>query len=232
MNHYSNHVILVIAAHPDDEILGCGGAVARLASEGSEIHILIMAEGLTSRDDQRNRNARSEELQELSQTAQIAGKIIGAASVQLLDFPDNRMDSVDRLDVIKQIEKKIDQIKPSTIFTHFPGDLNIDHRVISDAVVTACRPYPGQSVKQILFFEVPSSTEWQISANSFMPNYFISLSNHDLDKKTQALEIYKNEMREYPHSRSIEAVRSLSKWRGASVGHEYAEAFMLGRMIN
>lgn len=233
MKKIFNETVLTIAAHPDDEILGCGATMARLVEEGHEVHVLIVAEGLTSRDNERSRDIKETELSELARNAHQANEILGVKSLELLDFPDNRMDSIDTLDVIKVVERKISEIKPSIIFTHFVNDLNIDHRVTSDAVVTACRPYPGQLVKEIYFFEVPSSTEWQVSLNNnyFFPNVFFPLSKAQLDKKKQALSAYETEMRDFPHSRSVEAVEALAKWRGASCGHTWAEGFALGRKI-
>ena len=142
------------------------------------------------------------------------------------------MDSVDRLEVTKFIESLIDKIQPETIYTHHSGDMNIDHRVIHDAVLTASRPQPQCRVKNILFFEVPSSTQWNPagSAPYFTPNWFEDISE-TLDIKLKALEEYKSEMRAWPHSRSAEAVQHLAKWRGASIGKDAAEAFMLGRAI-
>ncbi|EMO42986.1 N-acetylglucosaminylphosphatidylinositol deacetylase [Leptospira noguchii str. Hook] len=208
--------------------------MARLVREGNRVHVLILAEGLTSRDDKRDRAAKLKELSSLAKTAQRAGQEIGVKSVDLLAFPDNRMDSIDRLDVIKVVERKIEEVQANTIFTHFGNDLNIDHRIANDAVVTACRPYPGQLVKEIYFFEVSSSTEWQIgqSGFAFYPNYFITLTEGDIEKKINALKIYESEMRAFPHSRSIIALEALAKWRGASMGYNAAEAFMLGRKID
>lgn len=225
--------ILVVAAHPDDEILGCGAAMARLSSEGAHIDILIMAEGLTSRDQERNRATRFAGLSELKQAAQNAATIVGARSTEVLDLPDNRLDGLERLDIIKRVEAKIHEVRPQIIFTHFYNDLNIDHRIVSDAVITACRPFHGQIVQELYFFEVPSSTEWQISANAgtFQPNYFMALSVRHLQAKLDALKAYSGEMREFPHARSYEAVEALAKWRGASVGATAAEAFMTGRRI-
>ncbi|WP_061205824.1 PIG-L deacetylase family protein [Leptospira santarosai] len=225
--------ILVVAAHPDDEILGCGATMARLSQEGCEIHILILAEGITSRQNTRDRNSNLNELSELAQIAHTAGKTVGAKSVELFDFPDNRMDSIDRLDIIKVIERKVQEIQPEIIFTHFKYDLNIDHRITSDAVITACRPYPGQVVKELYFFEVPSSTEWQVGNQSeaFHPNYFVPINETQMKKKIDALNIYQSEMREFPHARSIEAVNALAKWRGASIGVSMAESFMVGRKL-
>jgi N-acetylglucosamine malate deacetylase 1 len=226
-------IILTIAAHPDDEVLGCGATMARLAEEGHEVHVLILAEGLTSRDTIRDRDSKLGELSLLTTKAKEANQLLGVKSTETHDFPDNRMDSVDRLDVIKVIEKKMEEIQPYIIFTHFGNDLNIDHRIANDAVVTACRSYPGQMVKELYFFEVPSSTEWQISSGQFgfQPNVFFSLTNDQIDKKRKALEIYNSEMRDFPHSRSFPAVEALAKWRGASCGHAWAEAFVVGRIL-
>lgn len=224
--------ILTIAAHPDDEILGCGGTMARLSEEGHNVHILILAEGLTSRQVIRDRNSKVKELGDLAISAKKSAEVVGAKSIELLDFPDNRMDSIDRLDVIKVIEEKLDELNPSLVFTHFGNDLNIDHRVVNEAVVTACRPIPGHSVRELYFFEVPSSTEWQIQNGIyFQPNVFFELGNSHFKKKKEALLSYDSEMRNFPHARSIEAVEALAKWRGASIGANFAEAFIAGRVI-
>jgi len=151
--------ILIVAAHPDDEVLGCGGSIAKWSKDGNEVHVLIMAEGVTSRDKERNREQRIEELSILAHSSDQAGGILSAKSVELLDYPDNRMDSVDLLDVVKSVEKKIKELKSNVIVTHHGGDLNIDHRITYQAVITACRPFPEQTVKQILSFEVPSATD-------------------------------------------------------------------------
>lgn len=224
--------ILIIAAHPDDEVLGCGGTIAKHSKNGDEVNVIILAEGLTSRDDKRNRDKRIKELLLLKKSAKEANKILGVTTLKFFDFPDNRMDSVDLLDVVKVIENYIKQFKPSVIYTHHSGDVNIDHRIIHDAVVTACRPIPKHTVKQLLFFEVASSTEWQPNNSypAFIPNWFVDISK-TLDLKLKALDKYKSEMRDFPHARSLEAVEYLSKWRGASVGVGAAESFILGRCL-
>ena len=225
--------ILVIAAHPDDEILGCGGTIAKHVKNGDEVIVVIMAEGLTSRDLERDRDKREKDLFDLGKIAESANKLLGVKSLFLHDLPDNRMDSVDRLEIIKVVENYIKKINPSTIYTHHSGDVNIDHRRIHEAVVTACRPQPNNCVKNVLFFEVASSTEWQTSNFNvpFIPNWFVDISE-TLALKLQALKIYNSEMRDYPHSRSIEALEYLAKWRGSCVGVESAEAFVLGRRLN
>jgi len=224
--------ILVVAAHPDDEILGCGASIAKWSRIGEDVHILIMAEGVTSRSKTRDIDLKSEELSLLAKSAQQACEIVGATSVKLLGFPDNRMDSLDRIDVIKAVEKEVDRLKPHTIATHHSGDLNIDHRIIHEAVVTACRPLPDRSVRRLLAFEVPSSTEWQLTGSNigFQPNWFENVSE-TIGLKIDALKIYESEMREWPHARSIINIENLARWRGSSVGHKAAEAFMLMREI-
>jgi N-acetylglucosamine malate deacetylase 1 len=227
-----NKTILVIAAHPDDEVLGCGGSIAKWSQEGNKVHILIMAEGATSRNKQRDRNASKKDLSLLAQSANEAGQILGAETVTLLDYPDNRMDSVDLLDVVKSIEHYIEKVKPEVIATHHFGDLNVDHQIVHTAVMTASRPQPGHIVKRILCFETQSSTEWQspINKQAFVPNWFEDISS-TLEIKIKALHAYKSEMRAFPHSRSIEALESLAKWRGSIVGKNAAETFMLMREI-
>lgn len=223
---------LVVAAHPDDEVLGCGATIARLSHEGWKVHVLIVAEGATSRAEKRDIEAKSGELSALAKCAEEANKILGAASVKLLSLPDNRMDSIDLLDIVKIVEEYVLKYKPSLIFTHHAGDVNIDHKILHDAVIAACRPQPNYSVKELLFFEVPSSTEWRPASSGiyFTPNYFYDVSEH-ISKKLSALSAYQPEMRSFPHPRSVDAVNHLARWRGASVGCEASEAFMLGRCI-
>ena len=224
--------ILVVAAHPDDEVLGCGASIAKWTAAGDIVHILIMAEGVTSRSQVRDRDVNSKELSLLEKSAHSAGNILGTDSVKILDFPDNRMDSLDRLDIIKAIEEEIERLKPQTVVTHHCGDLNIDHRITHEAVMTACRPQPGHSVRLLLAFETVSSTEWQPTGSNvaFQPNWFENVAE-TFDFKIKALELYKSEMREWPHPRSLKNIEYLAKFRGSSIGCEFAEGFMLLRVI-
>ncbi|MED1642041.1 PIG-L family deacetylase [Brevibacillus agri] len=224
--------ILVIAAHPDDEVLGCGGTIARHVSEGDKVHVVILAEGLTSRDPSRNREEREEELSLLGEAAKKANSILGVHVLRLHNFPDNRMDSLHLLDVTKTVENFIEEFQPEIVYTHHGGDVNIDHRIIHQAVITATRPIFPHTVKTLLFFETASSTEWMPmgSAPGFHPNWFVDISK-SLGKKLKALEAYESEMRAWPHSRSIKALEHLAYWRGASSGVNAAEAFFLGRNI-
>ena len=222
--------ILVVAAHPDDEVLGCGGTIAAHARSGDEVHVVIMAEGVTSRSQQRDTEMHRRELGSLADVARKANALLGVTSVTLHSLPDNRMDSLDRLDVIKLVEGEVERVSPEVVYTHHAGDLNIDHRIVHESVLTACRPQPGRPVKTLLFFEVPSSTEWMpgTSAPFFAPNWFVDISEC-LEVKLKALECYQTEMHSWPHARSLEALEHLARWRGASIGMEAAEAFVLGR---
>jgi LmbE family N-acetylglucosaminyl deacetylase len=225
-----NRTIVIIAAHPDDEVLGCGGTIARLADEGAAIHIAFLADGVFSRAG--DTDAQQAELAARHAAAQKACGILGAQSVYFGEFPDNRMDTVALLDIIKPIEALLAKYRPDTVFTHHAGDVNIDHRRTHEAVVTACRPQHGHPVKTLLCFEVPSSTEWQLpgSAPAFAPNWFVDIST-TLDRKLAALEAYAEELRAWPHPRSLQGVEHLAHWRGAIVGVDAAEAFMLGRQL-
>jgi LmbE family N-acetylglucosaminyl deacetylase len=224
--------ILVIAAHPDDEVLGCGGTIARYAQAGREVRTLILGEGLTSRSRERDRNQYAGELSRLAEAAQRANEILGVRSLTLKSFPDNRMDSLDRLEIIQEIEEFVRESRGGVVYTHHRGDLNVDHQIVHEAVVTACRPIPDQPVTKLCFFEVPSSTEWQVPAlpTPFVPNYFVEITD-TLALKLEALRAYHSEIRPWPHARSIEAVEHLARWRGATVGVCAAEAFVLGREV-
>ncbi|MDX8549489.1 PIG-L family deacetylase [Methanospirillum sp. J.3.6.1-F.2.7.3] len=226
-----NKTILVVAAHPDDEVLGCGGSIARFAKEGHEVHILIMADGESSRVSDISLIA-PELLDARNESAKRACKVLGCSSVTVLNLPDNRLDGLERLDIVKLIEVFIDKYLPSTVFTHYGGDVNIDHRIVHDAVITACRPQPNCPVKELLFFEIPSSTEWrpQSSVECFFPNYFVDISS-TLSVKIEALRAYESELRVFPHPRSIKAIEALIRWRGATVGVNAAEGFIIGRII-
>lgn len=218
--------ILVIAAHPDDEVLGCGGTIAKHIHNKDSVQVHILAEGITSR----KQDNQQHELSHLHQSAIKANKILGVDDLHLHNFPDNTMDSITRLVVTQHIEKIIQNFQPHIIYTHHAGDVNIDHRRIHEAVVTATRPMPNGLRPTVLFFEIMSSTEWQTpySAPAFLPNWYHNISDF-LAQKCEALNAYSSEMREWPHARSVKALEHLAHWRGSNVGCHAAEAFMLGR---
>lgn len=220
--------VLVFAAHPDDELLGVGGTVRRLANEGVTIRAVIMAEGITSRSESRDQ-ADKNELEELKEDAKRAAEIVGYKSIEFCGLPDNRMDGIELLDVIKIVSKFVEKYQPDTIFTHHHGDLNIDHRITCEAVLTACRPIGNYCVKRIYAFETPSSSEWNYNySEPFIPNVYFDVTD-TLQAKLNGMACYRTESSLYPHPRSLDSLCSLGKTRGTNVGFEMAEAFMLLR---
>ena len=228
----SRPIVLVNAAHPDDEVLGCGGTVARLATEGSVVHVLLVADGETSRLASSSELIAQANVAARNGASQAARSILGCTTVETFSLPDQRLDEVAQLEIVQLVETVVRRHRPVTVLTHHAGDVNLDHRIIHDAVVVACRPQPDQSVKEMVFFEVPSSTEWRppCSAQPFNPNWFVDISS-TLSTKVRALRAYSGELRAFPHPRSLEAIEALAKWRGACVGVRAAEAFMLGRSL-
>ena len=223
--------VLVVAAHPDDEVLGCGGTMARLANEGQEVRIAILAEGMTSRYQEREQ-ADQKQLSHLHSNAQQAADKVRAKELVLCKLPDNRLDTVPLLEVVKLVEDLIEKFNPAVIYTHHPGDLNVDHGVVHRAVLTATRPIPGQRVREIYAFEVPSSTEWafQRLEPSFRPSVFVDIAS-TLETKVSALACYDTETRKFPHPRSPEAVRAIAMRWGSVAGFQAAEAFELIRLL-
>ena len=220
---------LIIAAHPDDEVLGCGGTIAK-SSPNNDTYTLILGEGATSRDI--TERQKKEDVNRLRKEAEHANKIIGVKKVFFESFPDNKFDTISLLSMVKTVERYVQKIKPEVIYTHHRGDLNIDHRITFDAVLTACRPVENNPVKKILSFEVPSSTEWniQMASTSFNPNVFEDITK-TIDRKVEAMSVYQTEVRLPPHPRSIEKIKAFAEARGGAAGMYYAEAFMLIREL-
>lgn len=222
--------VLVVAAHPDDEVLGCGGTIARLAAEGQNVHIAILGEGITSRSRAREQADRSA-LERLHDDARAVGEMLGARGVSLWGLPDNRFDTLALLEVVKVVEGLIAEHRPATIYTHAAGDLNVDHAVVHRAVLTATRPLAGQGVREVLAFEVPSSTEWAFGQFSpFRPSVFVNIAD-TLERKCAAMARYESEAREFPHPRSREALQAGARRWGSVAGMTAAEAFELVRAL-
>jgi LmbE family N-acetylglucosaminyl deacetylase len=221
--------ILVVAAHPDDEVLGCGGTIARLSHENI-ISTLILGEGITSRDIPKLE--KKQELSALRESCKKANTLLGVKKIYFEKLPDNKFDSIPLLNIIKPLEDQIKKIQPDIIFTHHSGDLNIDHRLTQQAVLTATRPFGDNPVKKILSFEVLSSTEWNIqdAKTIFTPNIWMNISG-TIHTKLDAMAAYSGELCDYPHPRSIEGIKILAAKRGLEVGFPYAEAFSLIRSI-
>jgi len=222
--------ILVVAAHPDDEILGCGATAARHVQEGRDVYFAILGEGITARHESREA-ADAGQLSRLHEHAHAAARKIGVKDLFLHKLPDNRLDTVPLLDVVKLVEDLVLRLKPEVIYTHHPGDLNVDHGVVHRAVLTATRPMRGQPVKEIYAFEVPSSTEWAFGLSPvFRPNVFVDVGAA-LETKIAAMACYETESRKFPHPRSPEALRAIATRWGSVVGCVAAEAFELVRCV-
>jgi N-acetylglucosamine malate deacetylase 1 len=222
--------VLVVAAHPDDEALGCGGTIARHVAAGDRVHVQFMSDGVASRADENEANS-ADKLRRREE-ALAAAQVLGLALPRFADFPDNRLDTVPLLELVKCVEETVEDLAPNVVYTHHGGDLNVDHRLVHDAVLTACRPLPGRKVRAIYAFEVLSSTEWASPAASrgFQPNRFVEITA-EMETKLTALACYGSEMRPPPHARSLEAVKAMATLRGASAGVPKAEAFAVLREV-
>jgi N-acetylglucosamine malate deacetylase 1 len=228
--------IAVFAAHPDDETLGCGGSIARHVSDGDEVLVVICGEGIMARHPSaagsRDDATAAAQLDALRVDARRAVETELGARLQLLSLPDNQFDSLPLLEVIKRVEAVKAEFDPDVVYTHHPGDLNIDHRVLFDAVLTAFRPLPGSRLRELLCFEVPSSSSYNApwGGRAFEPTVYVDIEQW-LDSKLRAMESYRTERREWPHPRSARALRALAEVRGAEAGMAAAEAFQLVRAI-
>ncbi|MEM7367625.1 MAG: PIG-L family deacetylase [Bacteroidota bacterium] len=234
MLSWTNERIMIVVAHPDDEVLGMGASIHRMIQEyGCTIEVVILGEGITSRADQRDPAHWQKELAEHKQHIESARKILGYQAVHIHNFPDNRFDGIELLDLIKVVEQEKRRFRPGIIFTHHGGDTNIDHRRTFEAVVTAIRPMEEEEVHSLFCFEIPSSTEWQAfhAPMPWQPNFFFSVSEENLEAKIQAMEQYSHEKRPFPHPRSPQGLRTLAMRQGVRVGLPLAEAFLLVRHI-
>ena len=223
--------ILVVAAHPDDEILGCGGTIAKYIKQGAKVKTIILTKGISSRHEKITSKVKNLQLK-LYKSSLLANSAIGVKEISYYNLPDNEFDNKSLLSLVKLLEKEIKKFKPNKIFTHFINDLNIDHQYAAKAVMTAARPEYHSSVSEIIFFEVNSSTDYQINSNGmqFEPNFFVDISK-TLKNKKNALNYYKSEMKKYPHSRSIKAVINKNISIGNSLGLNACEAFQIVRKI-
>ncbi len=230
LKHYQR--VLVIAAHPDDEVLGCGGTIARLVRAGCAVDVAILGEGITSRYQQRSA-ADQASLKKLRADSRAAADLLGVRELLLYELPDNRFDTVPLLEIVKIIEDMIAQIRPQAIFTQHGGDLNVDHAQTFRATLTATRPINDMPVRAVYAYEVPSSSEWAFQRFSprFVPNIFSDITG-TLENKIAAMQAYVSEVRPFPHPRSPEALRAIAQRWGSVVGCGAAEAFELIREVD
>lgn len=222
--------ILVVAAHPDDEVYGMGGTMAKLSAQGHEVHVLIVTDGCTAQ------YAGRPDLPELIKTKQAeareANRLLGVREVHFGAFPDMRLDTVPHVEINHLIETVIDQFRPEVVYTHFYGDVNLDHQMVYRSTLVAVRPVPGQCVRELYCYDVPSSTEWSppLAHTAFFPNTMVEITGFE-DAKEQALLAYQTETRPYPHPRSPRYVRETDRARGLEWGCGPAERFWLLRKV-
>ena len=221
--------VLCIAAHPDDEVLGVGGTLARHAADGEDVHVCILSDGVTSRYDETE--AADNEIKQRRDRAQDACETLGA-TVSLHGFPDNSFDTVPLLEIVQTIEAEIEEHDPDIVYTHHYGDLNIDHELTCRATVTATRPLANSSVKRVLAYETLSASEWSIpdASNAFQPTSFIDISGH-LEVKLDAISVYENELRDPPHPRTVDTIQKNAEVWGAKAGIDAAEPFEILREV-
>ena len=221
------NVVLVVVAHSDDEVISMGGAIRKHIEKGDTVVVIAMTNGVGARD-----NFSEGDILDRERASKMASSILGYKWGVSCDFSDNKMDTYALLEVVKSIEVAKEKYKPDLVYTHSAADLNIDHKIVANAVLTAFRPHPGQICREIRLFETASATDYGHPSitGTFLPNLFIEI-NETWKFKLKALEAYKTEMREYPHSRSLLAIENLAKIRGNQVGLEMAEAFQVIRKL-
>lgn len=223
--------MLVIAAHPDDEVLGLGGTIAKYVKAGAEVAVLIVTDGSSAqyRDNERLEEIIAAKKRETSNCAEV----LGVKRIFYGELPDMKLDVTPHIEINRVIENVINDFQPTVVFTHFFGDVNRDHRCVYESTLVACRPTSEQCVKRLFLYSVPSSTEWnaQTAANVFLPNWYEDISGEFAEKKYRAMECYKTELRSYPHPRNIQYLRTADTGEGNRVGLLSAESFILLRMI-
>lgn len=219
--------VLIVVAHSDDESFGCGGFIKKLSQQKNNIKIISFTNGVSSRKNQKSKEIKNRKLNSIK-----ASKILGFKWLAQYDYPDNQLDKISLLEIIKIIESHKNKFKPHIVLTHNFSDLNIDHRKIAEATLTAFRPEPNEKLENFLTFEVPSATDFRILKNkkNFLPNYFVNIEKV-IKSKIDAIKSYKNEVKKYPHSRSIKGIKNLNKIRGNQAGLRYAEAYEIIRKI-
>lgn len=221
--------VLVVCAHADDEAFGAAGTLAKHAARGDTVDLLFLADGVTARQPVPDVRSMAGALTARKAMAAAAARVMGARTPRFLDLPDNRLDTVALLDIVKAVEAVVSGLAPTVVYTNHADDLNVDHRLANQAVLTACRPMEGYSVRAIYAFETLSSTEWAFSAGTaFRPSRFVDIGGFT-ETKLAAIGCYDAELRAFPHPRSPESVEALWRMRGAQGGLRAAEGFVVLR---
>lgn len=223
---------LIIAAHPDDEVLGMGGTIAKYASKGDDIALLIVTDGSSSQ--YRDHVNLTEIIEAKKKETQDCADILGIKHIFYGGLPDMRLDSTPHVEINSAIETVINEFKPSVVFTHFIGDVNKDHQCVYESTLVACRPTSEQCIKRLFLYSVPSSTEWNVQTTEtvFLPNWYEDISGEYAEKKYRGLACYKTELRPYPHPRSVEYLKVADMAEGNRVGKLAAESFILLRNLD
>lgn len=219
---------MVIGAHPDDEVLGLGGTIAKLArGRHEDVFVLVVTDGSSTQypGDEKKRIAKNEELERCC-------SVLGVADVSHGSLPDMQLDTVPHTDLNSLISEHVAKWRPSTVYTHYP-DVNRDHVRVFESTLVATRPTPDAFVRRLLLYPTPSATEWDIPVlkRPFVANTFVNIEDH-LETKIEALKCYGTELRDFPHPRSPEAIRAVAQSCGLKVGLSCAEEFMLVRNIS
>ena len=220
--------VLILAAHPDDDILGCGGFISKNKNK-LEFKVVFIGEGSSCRFNYVNLDKNIDN--KINQRNNYAIKALQYLKIKKYKFynlPCGRLDTIPIIDIAKIIEKEIKSFKPDTIITHSDKDVNNDHFIVNKATIQATRPGALNSINTLMSYEVLSSTEWKFSEN-FKPNYFIQLDDKNIKEKINSFKIYKSEIKKFPHPRSILGIKTLSMYRGMQIGSKYAEAFKIIR---
>lgn len=223
-------ISLIIAPHPDDETLGCGATISKMTECGNDVYVAILTNAYVGAKELFSES----DITQVRREALKAHEVLGVKNTLFYDLPAPRLDQHPLYKISDIISHFIKEIKPTTLYIPHRGDLHIDHKMIYDAALVAARPQNKCSVKKILAYETLSETEWAspYQESYFIPNYFIEVSDKQLEKKKQAMSCYRSQVREYPHSRSIETIEILSRYRGSIIGVNSAEAYSLVRMID
>ena len=214
--------ILVVASHPDDEVLGCGGTIEKHSKRSDEVYLCVVTKAYTP-------DWSEEFIQNRPKEVERANKILGIKKTYFLDYPTVKLDTIPQKELNESISNVVNEVDPDIVYIPHKGDLNKDHRLVFETSLVATRP-GNQKIKRILSYETLSETEWGQSIEPFIPNVYVDISE-TFEKKIEAMMAYESELKQYPHPRSLVIIEALAKKRGSEVGVKFAEAFILVREL-